>query len=248
MDGLRDERYEAAGLERLINDRVGNLKLSQLIKPCLITAYDVTQRTAKFFTQHDALNDPEQDYSIKMVARATSAAPTYFEAMPFENGCSSAYVDGGLFANNPTMCAYVEAYNKLEGQPTAENMVILSLGTGRFEISYPYQSVKDWGMVQWIRPLIDIMMSGVSETVDYQMQKLFTAHDCCDSYLRLQTDIKINEKELSKLDNVAPENLDQLLARGEALADENEAKLDALVEKLLPMNELTQANRIPMPL
>ncbi len=248
MDGVRDERYEAAGLERLINDRVGNLKLSQLIKPCLITAYDVTQRQAKFFTQHDALNDPEQDYSIKMVARATSAAPTYFEAMPFENGCSSAYVDGGLFANNPTMCAYVEAYNKLEGQPTVENMVILSLGTGRFEISYPYQSVKDWGMVQWIRPLIDIMMSGVSETVDYQMKQLFTAHDCCDSYLRLQTDIKLNEKEMSKLDNVTPENLDQLLARGEALADEKEAELDALVEKLLPMNELTQANRIPMPL
>jgi hypothetical protein len=126
-------------------------------------------------------------------------------------------------------------------------MVILSLGTGRFEISYPYQSVKDWGMVQWIRPLIDIMMSGVSETVDYQVKQLFTAHDCYDSYLRLQTNIEINEKELSKLDNVTPSNLERLLARGVTLADEKEAELDALVEKLLPMDEPAQSNRIPMP-
>ncbi len=87
LDGLLDERYEADGLERLIEDRVGDLWLSQLLKPCLITAYDVTQRKTKFFTQHDARND-DKDYQIKVVARATSAAPTYFEAMPGDNGRS----------------------------------------------------------------------------------------------------------------------------------------------------------------
>ena len=146
LNGLRDERYEARGLERLIDEKMGGLWLSQLIKPCLITAYDVTRRKTKFFTQHDARND-DKDYPIKVVARATSAAPTYFEAMPGDNGRSPyAYVDGGLFANNPTMCAYVEAYRKLAGKPTAENMVILSLGTGQIAKSYAYRSVKDWGM------------------------------------------------------------------------------------------------------
>jgi patatin-like phospholipase/acyl hydrolase len=241
LNGLRDERYEARGLEQLIDERVGDLLLSQLIKPCLITAYDVTRRKAKFFTQHDAGSD-DKDYPIKVVARATSAAPTYFEAMPGENGRTPyAYVDGGLFANNPAMCAYVEAYRKLAGKPTAENMVVLSLGTGQIAKSYPYHSVKNWGMVQWVRPLIDIMMAGASETVDYQMQQLFTAHGRLDSYLRLQPTIATNDAKLAELDNVTPTNMDRLLALGVQLADENEAKLDALVEMLLPVAELQPA-------
>jgi patatin-like phospholipase/acyl hydrolase len=241
LGGLRDERYDATGLERLIDERMGNLWLSQLIKPCLITAYDVTRRRAKFFTQHDARND-DKDYPIKVVARATSAAPTYFEAMPGENGRTPyAYVDGGLFANNPAMCAYVEAYRKLAGKPTAENMVILSLGTGQITKSYPYQSVKDWGMVQWVGPLIDIMMASVSETVDYQMQQLFTAHGRRDSYLRLQPTIATNDSELAELDNVSPANLDRLRALGVQLADEYEPQLDALVEMLLPVPKLEPA-------
>lgn len=237
LDGLRDERYEAGGLEKLIEDRIGDLWLSQLIKPCLITAYDITRRRAKFFTQHDARND-DKDYPIKVVARATSAAPTYFEAMPGENDHSSyAYVDGGLFANNPTMCAYVEAYRKLEGNPTAENMVVLSLGTGQVKKPYAYEDVKDWGMVQWIRPLIDIMMASASETVDYQMAQLFATHGCRSSYLRLQPTISIEDEALAALDNIAPENLERLLGLGLKLADENETQLDALVEMLLPEDE-----------
>ncbi len=237
LNGLRDERYEARGLEQLIDDRVGNLWLSQLIKPCLITAYDVTRRKAKFFTQHDARND-DKDYPIKVVARATSAAPTYFEAMPGENGRNPyAYVDGGLFANNPTMCAYVEAYRKLADNPTAENMIVLSLGTGQVTKSYPYRSVKDWGMVQWLQPLIDIMMAGASETVDYQMRQLFTAHGRSENYLRLQPTIATNDTKLAELDNVTPTNMDRLLALGVQLADEHEAELDALVERLLPIAE-----------
>jgi patatin-like phospholipase/acyl hydrolase len=237
LNGLRDERYEARGLERLIDERVGDVWLSQLVKPCLITAYDVTRRKAKFFTQHDARND-DKDYPIKVVARATSAAPTYFEAMPGENGRTPyAYVDGGLFANNPTMCAYVEAYRKLSGNPTAENMIILSLGTGQITKSYAYRSVKDWGMVQWLRPLIDIMMAGTSETVDYQMRQLFAAHGRSNNYLRLQPTIPTNDTSLAELDNVTPANMDRLLALGVQLADEHEAELDVLVETLLSAAE-----------
>ncbi|MCA9944320.1 MAG: patatin-like phospholipase family protein [Anaerolineales bacterium] len=237
LGGIRDERYDATGLENLIDERFGNLWLSQLIKPCLITAYDVATRKTVFFTQHDA-RSTNKDFPIKVVARATSAAPTYFEAMP-DGNCqiTNAYVDGGLFANNPTMCAYVEAFRKLEGKPTAANMVILSLGTGQIKQEYPYQSVRNWGMVQWVRPLIDVMMAGVSETVDYQMQQLFTAHGRPDSYLRLQPTIDHDNKELAELDNVSPENLERLVNLGIRLADENESQLDAIVEKLLPVAE-----------
>jgi hypothetical protein len=36
---------------------------------------------------------------------------------------------------------------------------------------YPYKEAKDWGNISWLIPLFDIIMTGVAETVDYQMNK-----------------------------------------------------------------------------
>ena len=85
-------------------------------------------------------------------------------------------IDGGVFVNNPTLCAYSEArtwkFDTNRDKPTASQMMILSLGTGGTDKSFEYRKAKDWGAVQWIVPIIDIMMSGVAETVDYQLKQI----------------------------------------------------------------------------
>ncbi|MSP13395.1 MAG: hypothetical protein EXR62_10635, partial [Chloroflexi bacterium] len=75
--GTLDENYSATGLETLLKDKLHDLKLSDLIKPCLITAYDIENRAAYFFTQHDARKYPRRNFLLRDVARATSAAPTF---------------------------------------------------------------------------------------------------------------------------------------------------------------------------
>lgn len=237
LAGLTDERYDASGLERLIDEFVGDLRLSQLIKPCLVTAYDMTNRHAKFFTQHDAVlkeKDKDKDYPVKVVARSTSAAPTYFEAVAADDSPDPyAYVDGGVFANNPAMCAYVEAYKKLEGRPTAPNMVMVSLGTGHIRRAFSHDEIKNWGLVQWIRPLIDVLMGGAAETVDYQMRQLFTAYESPERYLRIQTQINPDDKELMALDNVSSENLHRLVDLGKILANQYDEQLNLIADYLV---------------
>ena len=44
-----------------------------------ITAYDIQGRFAFFFRSSRARTDDEHDFSLVEAARATSAAPTYFE-------------------------------------------------------------------------------------------------------------------------------------------------------------------------
>jgi predicted acylesterase/phospholipase RssA len=70
---------------------------------------------------------------MRQVARATSAAPTYFE--PAKVGAEGpvdyyAIVDGGVFANNPAICSYVEARKILEAQgsafPTESDLLVVS--------------------------------------------------------------------------------------------------------------------------
>jgi patatin-like phospholipase/acyl hydrolase len=147
-------------------------------------------------------------------------------------------IDGGVFVNNPSMCAYAEVREKYvftsknlieeknnhpEGSKiTAKDMVILSLGTGYAKQEYEYNSAKDWGLVEWVKPLIDIMMAGVSDVVDYQLMQMFKAVDCPEQYLRINSALPNDVSQ--EMDNASPENLQALKEFGNdvALKFENE--------------------------
>lgn len=230
--GLADEKYSAQQLEDTLREYLEDVRLSQLIKPCLITAYDIKRRRAHFFNQMDAKEKGDGwDFYIRDVARATSAAPTYFEAARIHSFAELPYplVDGGVFANNPAMCAYAEARESFAEKPTAKKMVILSLGTGHAKKSYPYDKAKDWGKLEWVVPLIDILMSGVSETVDYQLKQIFDSVNAHDQYLRINPKLIHANPEM---DDVSQMNLRALRQEGIEIAQKMDAELDRFVEFL----------------
>jgi len=229
--GAFDEIYDATELEEALDDYLGELKLSQLLKPCLITAYNIKKRAAYFFTQHDAIIDEKDDFLVKDVARATSAAPVFFEAARIKSLSKVPYplIDGGVFANNPAMCAYAEARKKLPGNPAAEGMAILSIGTGMLAKAYDYKSVKNWGAVSWIKPLLDIMMSGVSETVDRQLSMIFDTIEHRDQYLRINAPLLNASPDM---DDASEENLIALREDGTIIAEEFDSKMDDFIKYL----------------
>ena len=230
--GLIDEKYSAKDLEGALEDYLGDLKLSELLKPCLITAYDIQRRQTKFFTSHDAKVSTKENFYVKHVARATSAAPTYFETARIKSFTNVAYplVDGGVFANNPTLCAYAEARHKLKGKPRAADMAILSIGTGFVKKAYDYNDAKDWGLVEWLKPILDIMMAGVSETIDYQLKQIFDAVGKPNQYLRINGKLK---NANSEMDDVSEDNLNALVADAKRIANENKNELDSFLKLLV---------------
>ena len=66
------------------------------------------------------------DISIWQVARATSAAPTYFKPMVIDG---LEYIDGGFGANNPCMEIFDEV-RRMNNHSNACTKIILSIGTG----------------------------------------------------------------------------------------------------------------------
>ena len=137
-------------------------------------------------------------------------------------------VDGGVYANNPALCAYAEA--RAHAGKTASEMVILSLGTGSYKKSYPYSDAKDWGLMGWAKPVLDIMMSGVAETVGYQLGQIYQAIERPNQYLRIQAQIPASNSEM---DNAEQENLDELKQLGTEAAIAANAQLSKLVKLLL---------------
>ena len=243
LGGLKDEKYDEAELEDALNDYFGQTKLSELLKPCLITSYDIRNRSAKFFTSHDA-TEPQHDFYMKDVARATSAAPTYFEPARIKSLFGTPYplIDGGVFANNPTLCAYAEARgldfkkalgnNKKPNKPTAKDMIVVSIGTGATEKPYYYKDFKDAAIIKWLKPMIDIMMGGNAETVNYQVRQIFDTltGENKNNYYRIEPKIITAD---NAMDNGDVKNLQALYADGIACVDVYKSELNELVDKLI---------------
>ncbi|MEG4588033.1 patatin-like phospholipase family protein [Microcoleus sp. MOSTC5] len=240
IDGLIDEKYPSDRLEQFFLENFRDCKLSELLKPCLICSYDIERRKAHFFDKIDALQYPAEDYFIRDIARATSAAPSYFEVTKIYSLTNESYalIDGGVFANNPALCAYAEVRNKFripddrpDKGPTAKDMVILSLGTGEAQKKFPYEDVKNWGQVEWVEPLINIMMTGVAETVNYQIIQIYDAVERPNQYLRISPDLS-HEQPLP-IDDASEGKISELLRIGKDQAEKYNEQLDKFIDLLL---------------
>ena len=245
--GLIHEKHSADELEKALYDYFGNTTIKDFIKPCIITAYDIFNRRTIFFNKQDALNNNVRNFYIKDVARATSAAPTYFEPACIRslNDEPLYLIDGGMFANNPAMCAYVEAmktdFKITSAKPekpsnaTVKDMLIVSIGTGTAKKSYSYKEAKDWGKVGWLRPIIDILMSGNAETVDYELCKIYSTLQSPDdmNYHRLEPSFAEAKHEM---DDASLENIKALLDAGKSFVSQKQYELDEIVSKLIDNN------------
>jgi patatin-like phospholipase/acyl hydrolase len=242
--GMVHAKYSDDPLYELLNIYFGDTTLDKLIKPSLITSYDISERRAVFFTSADARTDNIYNFYVKDVARATSAAPTYFSPAHIQslNGQMFALVDGGMFANNPALCAYAEArsleFSKFfndpskKDKPSAADMIIVSLGTGSVKKRYRYDDFKNVGELKWLEPVIDILMSGNSETVAYQLTQMYLTLDPENqkNYHRLEPDLK---EACSEMDIASKENVNNLYQAGLSFVHDNKWLLEQIAESIL---------------
>ena len=230
VGGLFDEKYPAAGLESVLQSYFGDIWLSELLKPTVITSYDIEKRKGHFFYQHKANQIEGYDFKVKDLCRATSAAPTYFECANIISKKAESYalIDGGVFVNNPALVAYAEGRQIFERdngeKATAKDMKILSLGTGYTRKAYEYDKAKRYGMAQWVQPVIDVMMSASAEVADFQLQKIYDTITNPKQYLRVDSDL-VHTDVNPEMDNTTPQNMKALKAHGIKLFEENKAAL-----------------------
>jgi len=237
--GILDEKYNATELEKALNDTFGDNSLSDLLKPCIISSYDLKNGKPHFFKQHKAINNI-YNFKVKDVARSTSAAPTYFECAQIKSDLGTKYplIDGGVFVNNPALVAYSEVrtmkFPGIKNFPSAKDMMIVSIGTGSVSKKYEYKKAKDWGAVGWIKPIIEIMMTGNSQTVHYHLTQMYdtlTAENKAN-YYRLEPKIITADIEM---DNASESNLKKLEDDGLSYVSVSKVdqELDEIVEKLI---------------
>lgn len=231
--GLLSELYDATILEKVLYGYFGDKKLSELIRPCIITAYDIELRKNHLFRQQKAISHGDsRDFFIRDVCRATSAAPTYFSVAEIFSLAKTRYplVDGGVFAHNPSLSALLEViknYNTYK----IDDFWVLSLGTGLSKISYNYEDFKKKRAISIGPALVDIMSSSSAESTDYFMKQLFHSVKKSGNYIRIEPN---NLSSIDPaMDAATPHNIQKIISLADKLVSENENLLDQVVAALI---------------
>jgi len=185
-DELFRADYDNDGLKRELKTLFGNKTLGDLGKKVTVTSFDLDNLDrqskatatrlykrrlwkAKIFHNFEGEGSDGAQLIVDVGLR-TSAAPTYF---PSHQG----YVDGGIVANNPSLCALGRAVKSGVSQG---RIVVLSIGTGAIPI-YVEGDRLDWGIKQWAPYLLPMFMDGMVGLPDYVCEQLLP-----NRYVRIQ--------------------------------------------------------------
>jgi uncharacterized protein len=241
--GLLNEKISQHNLEKSLNNFFGNLELKNFIKPCVITSYDMQNRSVKIFNTLDA-TELNGNFYVRDVCRATTAAPTYFEPALISalNNQQFALLDGGIYANNPALCALAEVKKipfatllnntAKTNYPDAKDVFMISISTGSIQKPYMYEKFKNVGRIQWIQPVIDMLLSANSEAVDYQLRQLFSSYGKRGkkNYYRLHPSLN---NASSEMDNVKPSNIEALIQAGYDYVNKHSKAIDEIAKRLI---------------
>ena len=174
-------QYDNRKLKKVLTETFGaKTKLGDLTKRVLIPTFDLANEKEpkptrkwkpKFF--HNYVGEDSDGHELVVeVAMYTSAAPTFFPA-------HKGYIDGGVAANNPSMSALAQAIDTRFGDASVGSVRLLSLGTGTNPARIEGNDL-DWGLAQWAKPLVSLMIDGMMGVADYQCARLLG-----DRYLRI---------------------------------------------------------------
>jgi uncharacterized protein len=240
-------KYASTSRVEILKQYFGDSLIENNLKEVFVTSYDIEQRIPIFFSnklekqqiKSKKFRNLCAGFSLLDAALATSATPTYFppHRIVTSHNTNGFYtlVDGGVFANNPSQLAISEAKSsKQEANRilNTEDILIVSLGTGSLTSVYPYDEVKNWGLLQWGRPLLNIMFDGSSEVVAGELERLFafSNRETKSSYYRFQTFL---DAELEEIDKTTLRNTRQLQAAAKQMIAQNSKKIDELCSLLL---------------
>ena len=161
-------KYSHDPLREALKKCLGERRLADSRKRLVIPSYNLDKGEVYLFKtpHHERLRRDWKEPMWK-VAMATSAAPTYFPS--FQEIDHIRLIDGGLWANNPTMVGIVEAMAMLD--TPLSSISVLSLGTTDPVEEKPV-GLTHGGMIAWRSAAVDACFRGQSHGVQGQAKLL----------------------------------------------------------------------------
>lgn len=230
-------RYDGTYLHNLINEKLGETRLSQALTHVVIPTFDIKLLQPAVFSSYKIETKPSMNAKLSDICIGTSAAPTYFPSYYFENENEEFnLVDGGVCANNPTLVAISESTRGSSKSKSKaadlRNLLVLSLGTGAAKKAEKYnaKTAATWGLLNWLlgdnmeSPLLTCINEGITDMVDYHLAVIFGNIDSADNYLRIQ-DPTLSSAD-AVMDDPSDAHLEKLEMIGKELLNKNVSRVN----------------------
>ncbi|MGH8092032.1 MAG: CBASS cGAMP-activated phospholipase [Chthoniobacterales bacterium] len=214
--GIISTRYSAEPLRAALTEVFGEKTLGDAASRLVVPAFNLQRREVKLFkTRHS----PRflRDWKMKAVdvALASAAAPTYLPAFVDESLIE--YIDGGIWANNPSLVGVIEAMTVLGVDRSKINL--LSVGTTR-EVVRMDAIKRHAGRALWASQVSDVFVGADSVAAESMCEHLLRDDPDEDSTRNYRINPHVAAGEF-KLDRVSEE----LIALGAREAEHASRKL-----------------------
>lgn len=171
-------KHDPAVLQSSLERAFGERRLGDCGTRIVVPAFDRERRDIHVFkTAHHSRFQVDWRERAVDVAMASAAAPTYLPTHRLESGIS--FLDGGIWANNPTGLAVVEAVAVLGWEP--ESVRVLSLGCSESPFHIPERA----GLKGLVLKMADVFLGGQSGG-SLGTAKLLLGHGSADRFFRYQ--------------------------------------------------------------
>lgn len=192
--------YDADALRTVLKGVLGETKLGDSVKRLVIPAWDVQSGTVHVFkTPHHRRLKRDWRHMMVDVALATSAAPLYFSAARVDG---HRLIDGGIWANNPSVVAIAEAVSMLDVPLRA--IRVLNIGTIDQLTIHP-KRLDRGGLFNWATRIVPLILNAGSRGGQGIAEHLVGE----DNYTRFDVQVP---GELYSLDFADPEDVAGLAA------------------------------------
>lgn len=224
-------RYSPEGIEHALRDQFGEAHLSDALIDVVVTAYDIQTSSPMLFRSADARSNPDADFLMRDVARATSAAPTAFPPLHLKtpDGTDHILIDGGIFANNPAMIAYGEAMRLAAWRGFRfKGIDLVSIGTGLppdEEVEYEEFISRSW--LRLAEDIFEAANRGQCSLYDSLLRSLLEDH-----YTRFQSVLPAEAN--FAMDDASEANIAALRDTADRLVEERIDDLTRLARELSP--------------
>ncbi len=226
IDGILGPRFSGELIHNeLIKVTGDNFLFHTLIKKVAITAYNLSASKLVIFKSWDC---PEINFPLPGLLSAATATPSFFPPVIFKdtkNGISNTYVDGSLFANNPTFFALSEAYSLC---PTAQKYIIVHLGTGGVPApDLRSSNTENWGDLAWALPAASIFYVSRAEDLRQALdvvKKIFSKGKI--------EEFNFNLSFLSPAFDISSKNINAIKAHGDLIISQRKSELNYLAQLL----------------
>jgi len=205
-------KYRNRELKRALEEIFGEKTLADSHCLLCIPAFSLTDGRPFIFKYDHSEGNLCRDNKTKYVdiALATTAAPAYLPIVTIDAYDQKQFIDGGIYANNPTLIGVIEALRYFVGhQKRFQRLMVMSIGSlepnpGRRFLRKHHRSVIDWN-----KDLVSTFFEGQAHLTSYFVD---TLANYCDlpaiDYIRIPgAPLSPQQAKIINLDSTSREAL-----------------------------------------